>query len=51
MLVSDSNKRHILVLGERSNVRIIARFVLEDNHYQVGEAESPNTSRDLFIGD
>jgi CheY-like chemotaxis protein len=38
----------VLVADDRADVRISARFVLEDNHYQVTEAESPTITKELI---
>ena len=38
----------ILVVDDRPDVRISARFVLEDNHYQVMEADSPAMAKGLI---
>lgn len=43
-----SNKPNVLVVDDRVDVRISARFVLEDNHYQVTEAESPAMAKELI---
>jgi DNA-binding NtrC family response regulator len=48
MLVAGSNKLNVLVVDDRPDVRISARFVLEDNHYQVTEAESPTMAKELI---
>ena len=38
----------ILVVDDRSDIRISARFVLEDNNYQVLEADSPFQAKELI---
>jgi DNA-binding NtrC family response regulator len=38
----------VLVVDDRADVRISARFVLEDNRYQVFEAESPEMAKELI---
>jgi DNA-binding NtrC family response regulator len=38
----------VLVADDRADVRISARFVLEDNHYQVTEAENPTMTKELI---
>lgn len=43
-----SKKLNVLVVDDRVDVRISARFVLEDNHYQVTEAESPTMAKELI---
>lgn len=43
-----SNKLNVLVVDDRPDVRISARFVLEDNDYQVIEAESPTMAKELI---
>lgn len=42
------NNRNILVVDDRADVRMSARFVLEDNHYRVLEAESPTMAKDMI---
>jgi DNA-binding NtrC family response regulator len=39
---------NVLVVDDRPDVRISARFVLEDNQYQVTEAESPVMAKELI---
>lgn len=41
------NKQNVLVVDDRVDVRMSARFVLEDNHYSVIEAESPTMAKEL----
>ncbi|UAA39981.1 sigma-54-dependent Fis family transcriptional regulator [Paraneptunicella aestuarii] len=36
---------HILVVDDRQEIRVSARFVLEDNGYQVSEAENPEVAK------
>ncbi|MEP1445045.1 MAG: sigma-54 dependent transcriptional regulator [Paraglaciecola sp.] len=48
MPTPSSNKLNVLVVDDRVDVRISARFVLEDNHYQVTEAESPAMAKELI---
>jgi DNA-binding NtrC family response regulator len=48
MPVAGSSKLNVLVVDDRADVRISARFVLEDNHYQVTEAESPTMAKELI---
>lgn len=43
-----TNKLNVLIVDDRVDVRISARFVLEDNHYQVIEAESPTMAKELI---
>lgn len=43
-----SSKLNVLVVDDRVDVRISARFVLEDNQYQVTEAESPAMAKELI---
>jgi DNA-binding NtrC family response regulator len=43
-----ASKLNVLVVDDRPDVRISARFVLEDNHYQVTEAESPTIAKELI---
>jgi DNA-binding NtrC family response regulator len=42
------NKQNILVVDDRADVRMSARFVLEDNHYQIFEAENPTMAKELI---
>ncbi|MGJ8679239.1 sigma-54-dependent transcriptional regulator [Paraglaciecola sp.] len=42
------SKPNVLVVDDRADVRVSARFVLEDNHYQVTEAESPIMAKELI---
>ncbi|MFT4807238.1 MAG: DNA-binding NtrC family response regulator [Pseudohongiellaceae bacterium] len=42
------SKLNVLVVDDRPDVRISARFVLEDNQYQVTEAESPAMAKELI---
>lgn len=48
MPLAGTSKRHVLVVDDRPDVRISARFVLEDNQYQVTEAESPTMAKELI---
>jgi DNA-binding NtrC family response regulator len=48
MPIAGSSKINVLVVDDRPDVRISARFVLEDNHYQVTEAESPAMAKELI---
>jgi DNA-binding NtrC family response regulator len=48
MPVVGSSKLNVLVVDDRADVRISARFVLEDNQYQVTEAESPTMAKELI---
>jgi DNA-binding NtrC family response regulator len=48
MPAAGSSKLNVLVVDDRVDVRISARFVLEDNHYQVTEAESPAMAKELI---
>lgn len=41
-------KLNVLVVDDRPDVRISARFVLEDNQYHVIEAESPTMAKELI---
>lgn len=45
---ADNRKLNVLVVDDRPDVRISARFVLEDNQYQVTEAESPTMAKELI---
>lgn len=40
--------KSILIIDDKIDVRISARFVLEDNHYQVYEADHPNVAKALL---
>jgi len=48
MPVAGSSKFNVLVVDDRPDVRISASFVLEDNQYQVTEAESPAMAKKLI---
>jgi DNA-binding NtrC family response regulator len=48
MSVVSSSKPNVLVVDDRPDVRISVRFVLEDNQYQVTEAESPAMAEELI---
>jgi DNA-binding NtrC family response regulator len=48
MPVIGASKLNVLVVDDRTDVRISARFVLEDNHYLVTEAESPTMAKELI---
>jgi DNA-binding NtrC family response regulator len=48
MPISPHPKNSVLVVDDRADVRISARFVLEDNQYQVIEAESPVMAKELI---
>lgn len=48
MAIKLSPKKCVLVVDDRPDVRISARFVLEDNHYHVNEAESPAMAKELI---
>jgi DNA-binding NtrC family response regulator len=48
MPATGASKLNVLVVDDRPDVRISARFVLEDNHYQVTEAESPSMAKALI---
>ena len=41
----------VLIVDDRPDVRISARFVLEDNHYQVHEAETPYQAKEIIQSD
>jgi DNA-binding NtrC family response regulator len=41
----------VLIVDDRPDVRISARFVLEDNHYQVKEAETPFQAKEVIEQD
>lgn len=43
--LSDS---YVLVVDDRPDVRVSARFVLEDHHYKVSEAETPVQAKDII---
>lgn len=42
------NKQTVLVVDDRADVRMSARFVLEDNQYHILEAESPTMAKELI---
>jgi DNA-binding NtrC family response regulator len=46
--MKNHNKQNILVVDDRADVRMSARFVLEDNHYQIFEAENPTMAKELI---
>jgi DNA-binding NtrC family response regulator len=48
MPIAGTSKLNVLVVDDRADVRISARFVLEDNQYQVTEAESPAMAKELI---
>lgn len=48
MSSAGNSKLNVLVVDDRPDVRISARFVLEDNQYQVTEAESPAMAKELI---
>ena len=43
-----TSKLNVLVVDDRPDVRISARFVLEDNQYQVTEAENPTMAKEII---
>lgn len=42
---------HILVVDDRQEIRVSARFVLEDNGYHVSEAENPEVAKEFLKQD
>lgn len=48
MSVTNSNAHYVLIVDDRQDVRISARFVLEDHHYHVMEAQSPVMAKELI---
>ena len=43
-----SNKSTVLVVDDRADIRISARFALEDNGYQVSESDHPNDAKKVI---
>jgi DNA-binding NtrC family response regulator len=51
MSTTSDSQVSVLVVDDRTDVRISARFVLEDNHYRVIEAQSPTMAKELIKQD